>query len=282
VEVVSGSVGLLRYWSSVYGSFQVDPGTVGRVPDRPAGFGSGIPSGPGAAQIVVRVGSGSATGWPRPGRVWIVADGVERPWDGREALFPPLDVAPLNRWLYLRGAAVGRAGQVTLLLSERGLRRTPIAVAAVARGAWLLADGLVPLDPDDLLVAPFPRALHLRRAALELLSIDSGHPALIPFRSLAGAIEWRAQPHLLLGPRLARVAADVGAIVVLEEGNDGPRLAPLAPGEALAQLAAHVLRAPTDTGTEALARLCRRVPAYTLVAGPPRATARLLDEMLLA
>ena len=47
------------------------------------------------------------------------------------------------------------------------------------------------LDPRDLLLAPFPKTLRLRREVLAQLSIDPAHPALIPFRTQAGTVEWR-------------------------------------------------------------------------------------------
>jgi len=58
----------------------------------------------------------------------------------------------------------------------------------------------------------------------------------------------------------------------------------LRPSEALTRLAALLHRAPTDfqAGMEALVRLCDRAPAYSLNAAHPAASARLLDEALLA
>ena len=53
------------------------------------------------------------------------------------------------------------------------------------------------------------------------------------------------------------------------------RLEPLRPRDALATLAAQLLRAPKDfqTGMEALVRLCDRAPAYRLVPAHPAASA---------
>jgi hypothetical protein len=286
VHVVSASVGLLRRWATLYEAFRTRPGL---------------------ADITVVVGCTSDTDEPRPGEAVVVVGDVVKPWNGLEPLFPPLWVPPLDRWLHLRGTAVGRAGQAVLLLSRPNAGKTLLAVALVARGAWLLADELVPLDPTDLLVAPFPKSLRLRREALELLGIDLAHPALLPFRAEDGGIEWRAEPGGLFGARSSRVAADVGALVFLEpRGDTGTsangaaagdrdrddaedtsataRLEPLRPRDALATLAAQLLRAPKDfqTGMEALVRLCDRAPAYRLVPAHPAASARLLDETLLA
>jgi hypothetical protein len=278
VHVVSASVGLLRRWATLYEAFRTRPGL---------------------ADVTVVVGCSSDTDEPRPGEAVVIVGDVVKPWNGTESLFPPLWVPPLDRWLHLRGTAVGRAGQAVLLLSRPNAGKTLLAVALVARGAWLLADELVPLDPADLLVAPFPKSLRLRREALGLLGIELAHPALLPFRAEDGGLEWRAEPGGLFGARSSRVAADVGALVFLEPRGNGDgdgdgdgaedataiaRLERLRPREALPRLAAQLHRPPKDfqAGMEAMVRLCDRAPAYTLVPAHPAATARLLDEALLA
>ena len=266
VHVISASVGVLRRWSILYQAFRARPGP---------------------ADITVVVGSSSDTAQPRSGEAAVIVGDVVVPWTGAEPLFPPLWAPPLDRWVHLRGTAVGRAGQAVLLLSPRpSVRATLLALAMVARGAWLLAEEVVPLDPADLLVAPFPKAFRLGREALDLLGIDPGHAALTPFRTRDGGIEWRANPAALLGARSARIAADVGAIVSLEPPDAGeePRLEPLRPREALMRLAGQLRRVPDDfqTGMEALVRLCGRTPAYRFWPGSPRSGAQLLDQTLLA
>lgn len=264
IRVISSSVNLLRQWSMQYAAFRV----------RPA-----------AADITVVVGSSEHSDDPQPGEGAVIVGDLVRPWTGDEPLFPPLWLPPLDGWLYLRGSAVGRAGEAVLLLSEQRPGRTLLSVAMLTRGAWLLADEIIPLDPQDLLVAPFPKALILDREALGLLGIDLAHPALMPFRTPAGEVEWRADPQLLLGAHAARVAADVSALVFLESiGTNGrPRLAPLTRREALGRLCAQLHRMPVrfQVGMDALVQLCRRTPTYTLAPGSPERSARLLDEELL-
>jgi hypothetical protein len=265
IRVISASVGLLRQWSTEYAAFRARPGP---------------------ADVTVAVGSSSDTDQPGPGEAAVIVDGIVRLWTGGEELFPPLWAPPLDRGLQLRGAAVGRAGHAVLLLAEPDRAITRLAVATAASGAWLLAYGLVPLDPDDLLVAPYPRALRLDREVLEELGIDLAHPALVPFRTPAGGIEWYAQPDALLGSCWSRVAADASAMVFPEPGpaGQGARLQALRPREALARLTANLLRMPEDfqPGMDALVRLCGRTPAYRLLPGPPGHAARLLEDTLLA
>jgi hypothetical protein len=263
VHVFSQSVRQLQYWCAVFAAFRVAP--------RPE-----------AIRIRVR----RALGEPGP-RPIIEAHGEVREWNGSEELLPPLGVPPFNRWLYLSGSVVGRAGHAVLILAGPETGKTSLVVAALARGAWLLADGLVPLDPADLLVHPFPKSLRLPRAALQLLAIEPSHPALSPFRTRAGEVQWRCEPRALLGRRAANVAADIAAVVLLDasERRGEPTLAPLAPQEAFVQLVRHLHQRPEGTAaaTDALVRLARRAPAFELRAGSsPQATAAVLDRLLLA
>src|SRR5512144_3296179 len=123
VHVFSSSVRQLQYWSAVFAAFRAAPG-----PE------------------AIRIRVAGPLGGPGP-RPLIEANGQVREWNGSEELLPPLAVPPFNRWLYLSGAVVGRAGHAVLILAGPGTGRTSLVVAAVARGAWLLADGLVPLAP---------------------------------------------------------------------------------------------------------------------------------------
>jgi hypothetical protein len=184
----------------------------------------------------------------------------------------------------LHGAAVGRAGHAVLLLGRPGTGKTLLALSLVARGANLLADGLLPLDEGDMLLAPFPEAIRLRREELDQLRIDPAHPALVPFRTPAGVIEWRADPSGLLGQRAARVAAGVAAVVFVEPAAfaDEPRLEPIPPAQALQRLQHRFYGPPPDPERTqpALIRVCQQVPAFTLAAGFPDQSVRLLEGLL--
>lgn len=263
VHVFSSSVRQLQYWSAVFAAFRAAPG-----PE------------------AIRIRVAGPLGGPGP-RPLIEANGQVREWNGSEELLPPLAVPPFNRWLYLSGAVVGRAGHAVLILAGPGTGQTSLVVATVARGASLLADGLVPLDPGDLLVHPFPKSLRLPRAALRLLDIEPSHPALSPFRTRAGEVQWRSEPRALLGPRAARVAADIAAVVLLDasERRGDPTLTRLDPQEAFVHLVRHLHQRPEDgpAAADALVRLAGRAPAYRLHAGSsPQASASVLDRLLLA
>ena len=261
-RVVSASVRVLQDWIARYGAFRILPGP---------------------AEITVRVHRADDVA-PAPGQVTIEWGGHRRTWQGADPVLPPLATPPLDRWTYLHGAAVGRAGHAVLLLGGPRAGKTLLALTAVARGANLLGDGLLPLDEGDMLLAPFLAAIRLRRGELDQLTIDPAHPSLVPLRTPAGVVEWRAEPFGLLGQRAGRVAAGVAAVVFLRSAGfvSEPRLEPLAPAQALHRLQQSLYwPAPDPQRTQAaLIRVCRQVPSFTVSVGAPRQTARLLDGLL--
>jgi hypothetical protein len=260
VRVRSAIVDVVQYWNAVFAEFRT-------VQDGDAHVTVCVQEWPGCAPSVT-VSEGFAT----------------LAWDGHEPLMPPLRRGGMDRWLYLQASAFGRDGQAVLVLGGPGSGKTTIALAAVARGASLVADDVVPLDPGDLLLLPFPKSLRLRQEVLGLLGIPRSHPSVAPFRTRSGAVEWRARPTELIGRRSARTASDVAAIVLLDaDERDGTaRLRRLSDGETFEALVRHLDQRPrsSETATDALVRLCRRVPGYALTAGPPPETAALLDELL--
>jgi hypothetical protein len=261
VRVISASVEVLRRWTARYGAFRVPP-----VP----------------ADITVQVHV--ATDTLVPGQVTIERDGLREVWRGMGPVLPPLATPPLDRWTWLHGAAVTRSGHAVVLLGGRQSGTTLLALSAVALGAKLLGDGALPLDPTELLVAPFPEALRLRREDLAQLAIDPAHPALVPSRTPARAVEWEADPAGLLGQRVGRVAAEATTVVVLQPTSwmGEPRLEPLSPGPALRLAQRHLYQPGPDPGRArpTLSRLCHQTPVFALTPGRPDRTARLLDTLL--
>src|SRR5512144_1140059 len=103
----------------------------------------------------------------------------------------------------------------------------------------------------------------------------------------AGEVQWRSEPRALLGPRAARVAADIAAVVLLDasERRGDPTLTRRDPQEAFVHLVRHLHQRPEDgpAAADALVRLAGRAPAYRLHAGSsPQASASVLDRLLLA
>ena len=262
VHVVCDSLRQHQYWTSVYTAFCT------YLPSRP--------------HVTIRTRGDASAGSLT---ATISYDGRTVAWDGESQLLPPLDLPAFNRWLQLQGAMVSRAGHGVLVLGRHGFGKTRLALSGVARGALLLADGMVPLSLDDLLAHPFPRSLRIRRDELHDLDIPASHPALRPFRTRDGDIQWRADPRALFPTRFSRTASEVAAVVVLDRARQAtPELRPLAPDEAIVALITHIHGRPSDrrAAIDALARLVDAAPAYSLTAGAPAATAELLDSLLLS
>lgn len=261
VQLLSANVEHLQHWCAVYSEFRVSP----RTPD-----------------ITIRVCDAAANFAPR-GVSIETSDGISI-WDGRSPLLPPLDAPGLNRYVYLQAAATGHSGHAVLIVGGRRSGKTTLAMASAAHGARLLADDIVPIDPEDLLALPWPKALALPASVFALLGLEASMPGLVPFVTRGGELLWRVAPSALFGRRLARSPADVAAIVFLDsDSSDGDRgLTPLAPGDAFERLVRHLEVRPgeRERTADALVRLCRRVPALSLRPGRPAEDAALLDELI--
>jgi hypothetical protein len=259
VRVLSMNVEQLQHWCAVYGEF--------RVPHR-------------EADVTIRVNDPTPSTFPRG----VTIEDGERIclWDGREPLMPPLRQGRLSHWLYIQAAAVGRNGHSALLVGGRRTGKTTLAIACAARGARLIADDMVPLDPDVLLALPWPKSLALPSSALEAIGLDPSRPGLVPFETRAGELLWRVPPSTLFGRQVSREANDVAALVFLEPpGRTPPGLMELPSGEAFERLVRHLEVRPADgaAAADALIRLCRQAPAYTLSCDPADGAA-LVDEFL--
>ncbi|MFL6240302.1 MAG: hypothetical protein ACJ735_12505 [Actinomycetes bacterium] len=260
VCLVSANIEHIQHWCAVYSEF--------RVPRR-------------SADVTVRVSDRVSKIAPR-GVTLETGESISV-WDGRAPLMPPLRAPGLDRYIYLQGAATGRAGHAALMIGGPRSGRTTLATSSAARGARLLADDLIPLDPDDLLAMPWPKALALPSDVLVQLGVDPSLPGLVPFVTRAGDLRWRIAPSALFGKQLARVPTDVAAVVFMEPtGQEPTGLSDVSPGEAFERLVRHLEVRPVDRErtTDALVRLCRRVPTLALRPSTPADDAALIDALL--
>jgi hypothetical protein len=259
VRLVSANVEHLQHWCAVYSEFRVNQRE---------------------AEITVRISDRASKMTPR-GVTIETPDNVTL-WDGRSPLLPPLRAPGLNRYIYLQGAATGRDGHAVLMVGGRRSGRTTLATACAARGVRLLADDLVPIDPEDLLAMPWPKALALPAPVLSELGVHPSMPGLVPFVTRGGELRWRVAPSALFGKQLTRVPTDVAAIVFLEtDGDSNPGLRDVPAGEAFERLVRHLETRPEnrELTADALVRLCRRVPAFALRLNNPTDDAALLDAL---
>jgi hypothetical protein len=260
VRLLSANVEHLQHWCAVYTEFRVNQRE---------------------ADITIRISDAKSTSTPRG--VTIETHDLVTLWDGRSPLMPPLRAAGLNQYIYLQGAATGRAGQAVLMVGGRRSGKTTLAAASAARGVRVLADDLVPLDPTDLLLLPWPKSLALPGEVLTELGVHPSLPGLIPFFTRSGELRWRVPPSALFGhDNKKRTPSEVAAVVFLEGHDEGPSgLRDVPAGEAFERLVRHLEMRPIDREmtADALVRLCRRVPCHALRQSTPAADAALLDAL---
>ena len=146
--------------------------------------------------------------------------------DGPVALFDAL-VGHLEAGLFASGIVPIHAGVVTtsagaiVLAGPSGAGKSTLALALLRLGAQFASDELALVAPDDRTVLPFPRAIHVRPATLDLV------PGLAWLRAepsfdFGGGAEWAVEPDRIgdaLGARAAE-PAPVALVVLLEPGPD--------------------------------------------------------------
>lgn len=131
-----------------------------------------------------------------------------------------------RRFLLLHAAAVERDGKAVILTGESGSGKSTLAALLGERGWRLLADEFVLIDPDTMLIHPFPRAISLKNSAIpELESVVADHSRFGPLlrgtpkgdlrhlRPNADAIarmDEPATPALILFPRFGEAPAANG------------------------------------------------------------------------
>jgi hypothetical protein len=262
VRAVATNIEQLQLWCAVYSEF--------RIPARPA-------------DITVNVHE--PRHMDRPRAATIEVGGRTRMWNGREPLFPPLREPGLNRYLYVQAFATGRHGHAVLVLGADASLRTALSMACTVRGAGFFGCDIVPVDLDDLLAMPWPKALALDAEALDVLQIGGSHPWLMPFRTRGGELLYRATPSSVLGRRTCRVATDIAAILIMndETRKAAPQLSAMREADAFEWLLRHLAVRPrqAELVTDSLVRLCQRVPVYALTLGTLDDTAALIDQMLV-
>jgi HprK-related kinase A len=128
----------------------------------------------------------------------------------------------LRRYLLIHASAVERAGRAVLMTGESGAGKSTLAALLGERGWRLLGDEFALLDPATGLLLPFPRAISLKNAAIDLMAsevpaarfgpvmADTPKGTIRHLRPRADAIARMAEPArpaLILFPRYGFEAA---------------------------------------------------------------------------
>jgi hypothetical protein len=215
-------------------------------------------------------------------------------YEWREALQDPLALEFLadavvrhayfmehSPYLSFHAAALAAGGSAFAVTAASGGGKTTTALACARRGMPLYSDERCVIDGECVL--PFPRALNVRSAALELLAADLALPdgglGERLRRQLGG--DWNGVDFAeLFDDAPLPSPQPLRAIFFVTGRGATPAVRPMALREALPALLAVPLRG-RSRGLERVAdatRLLSRVQAYALTLGRPDATARLLRE----
>lgn len=153
-------------------------------------------------------------------------------------------LAKQTTFFHLHGAALATPGgqRSVLVVGESGSGKTTLMLALMQRGFLPYSDDVALIEPESLLLHPFPRAFHLREGTRALLRERPDAP-LGDFA--------RLPPGFLLPPRYASAPAPVRFVVFpsLRLGQP-PEFVPLTPAESATMLLSQTL---TLTGTPVLA-----------------------------
>lgn len=184
-------------------------------------------------------------------------------------------LARQTTFFHLHGAALatpdGRSG--LLVVGESCSGKTTLMLALMQCGFLPYSDDITLMEPETLLLHPFPRAFHLREGTLALL------------RERPDAPVWDLgdmPPGFFLPPRYASVPTPVRFVLfpTLRLGQP-PEIVPLAPAESAPMLLSQTL---TLAGTPALAlgtaaRLTTAARCARLFTGDLTATADLVTAL---
>jgi len=190
-------------------------------------------------------------------------------------------VAETTQKYYLfHAGVVAHRGEAVIFPASPGMGKTTLVFRLVANGYRFLSDEVACIDPERVLVEPFPRKLIARRDSEDMLGAPiPENAAPLPHE----AHEWEsafdiedAIPNSLSGPCTPRY------IVFLRGFGDEARLEHLANSNALFELFRYGVNAQADIASRLFkfAGLLDNVRCYNLVVGDPAETAKVVMDLL--
>ncbi len=179
----------------------------------------------------------------------IDAEGEAVRWDARDeplvVLFDAIVagvIAALSRIgvLAIHAGVVADNGHAILVAGRSGRGKTTLVLGLLRRGLDLQSDELALVAQDDRTILAYPRALHIRPAALDLFP-ELGFLTAVEPHELGGGSEWAVGPAALrqaFDTRLVDVAR-LSAVILLDGdpvADAEPDLTPVRPAIATMEL----------------------------------------------
>ena len=192
-------------------------------------------------------------------------------------------IATRPEYLQIHAATLSRNGRGLIMAAESGFGKTTLAAGLLARGWEYLSDEFALIDPSDLRINPFPKALCVKHGSfpvMERLGLPlwrqrhyvkalKGEVGYV--NPLAGCRTIVAEPcpvRLIVFPRYAE--------------NARPRLYPISRAQAAFELARHALNRNVHGSSTAsiLSELARGAECYALDSGAIEETCDTLDRLV--
>jgi hypothetical protein len=182
----------------------------------------------------------------------------------------------LEDYHLFHAGAVSLDGQGIILPGGGGLGKTTIVLKLVMLGCRFLSDEIACINRANGLLQPFPRQVNVRDPSPELLGLTLEKRSA-PYPVAADAWQWSLDIERI-APACLSPACRLHHLMFLGGYGDEPRLDVLATSNALFRLWEHSVDPVEDPPAHLfeLAGLLQDVRCYSLVAGAPGDTARLV------
>lgn len=180
--------------------------------------------------------------------------------------------------LHAAAACEGDAAVVLPAAMESG--KTTLVTALVRTGLRYLTDEVVAIDPHDLRVQAYPKALSLDPGSWPLF--PDLEPVLPPEQQIFTVAQWQVPAATIHADATASSAAIAAVVFPRYEAGATSELTRLSRADALAELAACTfeLRRDHARDLEVLGRIAVSVPCYRLRSGDLHDSSRLVLDVL--
>ena len=172
-----------------------------------------------------------------------------------------------GRLLLHSGAGATPDGLIVIVHGASGAGKTTLTTALVQAGLAYVTDETVCLDPDTLVIEPFPKPLTVKPGSQELLS----HLAPPADEVSEGSGNWQLPPERLGGPPLPKAPLRPAVIVFpdVDPDRSDVEFTPVSPARAAFVLGeqSSAMWAIEPRPLAAIARLVTAVPAFQVSYG---------------